>query len=119
VRGLGKISVNTDAMLAAPQTHPEVLAEAIQAGVALITDWKKDFDLPDDVIKGAVMSSGLYDLKAVRLSARSKYVNISDDVEEAFSTSVISRQSERLWSSPTAPMKRRNLNARRATSPPR
>jgi arylformamidase len=56
------------------------------AGVALITDWKKDFDLPDDVIKGAVMSSGLYDLKAVRLSARSKYVNIPDEVEEAFST---------------------------------
>jgi adenylosuccinate lyase len=30
VRGLGKISVNTDAMFAALQTHPEVLAEAIQ-----------------------------------------------------------------------------------------
>jgi arylformamidase len=56
------------------------------AGVALLTEWKKDFDLPDDVIKGAVMSSGLYDLKAVRLSARSKYVNISDEVEEALST---------------------------------
>ncbi|MEH2471720.1 arylformamidase [Nitrobacteraceae bacterium AZCC 2161] len=56
------------------------------AGVALLTDWKKDFDLPDDIIKGAVLSSGLYDLKAVRLSARSKYVNISDEVEEALST---------------------------------
>jgi arylformamidase len=56
------------------------------AGVALLTEWKKDFALPDDVIKGAVMSSGLYDLKAVRLSARSKYVNISDEVEEALST---------------------------------
>jgi adenylosuccinate lyase len=30
VRGLDKISVNTDALLAALQTHPEVLAEAIQ-----------------------------------------------------------------------------------------
>ncbi len=30
LRGLGKISVNTDAMRAALQTHPEVLAEAIQ-----------------------------------------------------------------------------------------
>jgi arylformamidase len=56
------------------------------AGVALITDWKKDFDLPDDTIRGAVLSSGLYDLKPVRLSARSKYVKFTDEVEEAFST---------------------------------
>jgi arylformamidase len=56
------------------------------AGVALLTDWKKDYDLPGDVIKGAVLSSGLYDLKAVRLSARSKYVNITDEIEEALST---------------------------------
>jgi arylformamidase len=56
------------------------------AGVALLSDWRKDFDLPDDVIKGAVLSSGLYDLKAVRLSARSKYVKFTDEVEEAFST---------------------------------
>jgi arylformamidase len=55
------------------------------AGVALLTDWK-DYDLPGDVIKGAVLSSGLYDLKAVRLSARSKYVNITDETEEALST---------------------------------
>ncbi|WP_168207246.1 alpha/beta hydrolase [Tardiphaga sp. vice278] len=56
------------------------------AGVALLTDWRKDYDLPDDVIKGAVLSSGLYDLKAVRLSARSKYVKFTDEVELAFST---------------------------------
>jgi arylformamidase len=56
------------------------------AGVALLTDWKKDFDLPDDVIKGAVLSSGIYDLKAVRLSARSKYVTITDDIEQSLST---------------------------------
>ncbi len=55
------------------------------AGVALLTDWKKDFDLPDDVIKGAVLSSGIYDLKAVRLSARSKYVTITDDIEQSLS----------------------------------
>jgi arylformamidase len=56
------------------------------AGVALITDWKKDFDIPDDVIRGAVLSSGLYDLKAVRLSARSKYVKFTDEMEAALST---------------------------------
>jgi arylformamidase len=56
------------------------------AGVALLTDWQKDFDLPDGVIRGAVLSSGLYDLKAVRLSARSKYVQITDEIEETLST---------------------------------
>jgi arylformamidase len=56
------------------------------AGVALLTDWRKDFGLPDDVIRGAVLSSGLYDLKAVRLSARSKYVQFTDEIEESLST---------------------------------
>jgi len=54
--------------------------------LALLTDWKSDFGLPDDAIKGAVLSSGLYDLKAVRLSARSKYVAFTDDIEQRFST---------------------------------
>ena len=41
------------------------------AGVVLTTDWRKDFDLPPDVVKGGLCCSGLFDLKAVRLSARS------------------------------------------------
>jgi arylformamidase len=56
------------------------------AGVALLTDWAKDFDLPGNVIKGAVLSSGIYDLKPVRLSARSKYVKFTDEIEENLST---------------------------------
>jgi arylformamidase len=56
------------------------------AGVALLTDWRKDFDLPDNPIKGAVLSSGIYDLKPVRLSARSKYVKFTDEREEKLST---------------------------------
>jgi arylformamidase len=56
------------------------------AGVALLTEWGKDFDLPDNLIKGAVLSSGLYDLKPVRLSARSKYVHFTDEMEESLST---------------------------------
>jgi arylformamidase len=56
------------------------------AGVALLTDWRKDFDLPDNIIKGAVLSSGMYDLKPVRLSSRSKYVKFTDEIEEALST---------------------------------
>ncbi|MCB5362292.1 alpha/beta hydrolase [Pusillimonas sp. CC-YST705] len=54
------------------------------AGVVLTTDWSK-YGLPDDVIKGAVLVSGMYDLKAPRLSARSGYVRFTDQVEEALS----------------------------------
>lgn len=50
-----------------------------------ITDWKV-FGLPADVIKGAVLTSGMYDLKPVRLSARSTYVPFTDALEESFST---------------------------------
>ena len=55
------------------------------AGVVLTTDWVKDFNLPADVVKGGVSCSGMYDLKPVRLSARSKYVNFTDEVEQALS----------------------------------
>jgi arylformamidase len=55
------------------------------AGVALITDWKA-FGAPRDVIKGAVLCSGMYDLKPVRLSARSSYVTFTDAAEDALST---------------------------------
>ncbi len=54
-------------------------------GVVVITDWRKDFDLPPDIIKGALLISGMYDLKPVRLSKRSKYVNFDDVTEETLS----------------------------------
>ncbi len=54
-------------------------------GVALITDWKA-MGVPADVIKGAVLLSGMYDLKPVRLSARSSYVKFTDEIEAALST---------------------------------
>ncbi len=56
------------------------------AGVTLITDWSKDFDLPADVIKGGLCCSGMFDLKPVRLSARSSYVKFTDEVEHQLST---------------------------------
>jgi arylformamidase len=56
------------------------------AGTTLIADWQKDFGVPADVIKGALLSSGMYDLKPVRLSARSRYVNFTDAMEDALST---------------------------------
>jgi arylformamidase len=54
-------------------------------GVVVITDWRRDFGLPADIIKGALLVSGMYDLKPVRLSKRSQYVNFDDATEEAFS----------------------------------
>src|SRR5262249_33909878 len=54
------------------------------AGVALTTDWKR-LGLPSDVLKGGVLLSGMYDLKPVRLSARSRYVQFDDASEESLS----------------------------------
>jgi arylformamidase len=54
-------------------------------GVALVTDWQKDHGVPADIIKGAVLCSGMYDLKPVRMSARSNYVKFTDEMEHALS----------------------------------
>ena len=55
-------------------------------GTVLITDWEKEFGLPPNLVKGALLSSGMYDLKPVRLSKRSKYVAFTDEMEEKLST---------------------------------
>ena len=55
------------------------------AGVALVTDWPKQFNLRRDIIKGAVITSGIYDLKPARLSARSSYVTFTDQIEQDLS----------------------------------
>ena len=56
------------------------------AGVALITEWQRDFGVPADIIKGAVLLSGMYEMKPVRLSRRSSYVKFTDAMEDAMST---------------------------------
>jgi arylformamidase len=56
------------------------------AGVTLVTDWRKDFGLPADIVKGALLISGMYDLKPARLSKRSAYVKFTDEIEQALST---------------------------------
>ena len=48
-------------------------------------DWQSDFGLPKDIVKGAMLASGMYDLKPVRLSKRSKYVNFTDEIEQELS----------------------------------
>jgi arylformamidase len=55
------------------------------AGVILTTDWPGELDLPADIVKGGLCSSGMYDLQPVRLSARSSYVKFTDEMEEALS----------------------------------
>jgi arylformamidase len=63
------------------------------AGVMAVTDWEKDFGLPKTLFKGVLLSSGMYDLKPVRLSARSNYVKFTDAVEHELSAQ---RHLERL-----------------------
>jgi arylformamidase len=55
-------------------------------GVMLVTDWQKEFGLPKDVVKGGLICSGMFDLKPVRLSARSSYVKFTDEMEHALSS---------------------------------
>ena len=56
------------------------------AGLVLTTDWRKDFGLPANTVKGGLCCSGLFDLKPVRLSARSSYVRFTDEIEQAMSS---------------------------------
>jgi arylformamidase len=55
-------------------------------GVTLVTDWRKDYGLPDDIIKGGLCMSGMYDLKPVRLSRRGTYVKFDDAMEDKMSS---------------------------------
>jgi arylformamidase len=55
-------------------------------GVALVTDWEKAFGLPADIIKGGICSSGMFDMKAVRISKRSANIKFTDEMEEEMST---------------------------------
>ena len=55
-------------------------------GVALTTDWQKDYGAPADIVKGGLCMSGMYDLKPVRLSARGHYVKFTDAMEQAMSS---------------------------------
>jgi arylformamidase len=53
-------------------------------GCIVITDWARE-GLPLDILKGALLGSGMYDLKAVRLSKRSQYVKFTDAMEQELS----------------------------------
>jgi arylformamidase len=55
------------------------------AAVALTTDWPRQFDVPADIIKGGLCTSGMYELAPVRLSARANYVKFTDAMVEKLS----------------------------------
>jgi len=55
-------------------------------GVALVTDWQKDFGLPDNAVKGGLCMSGMYDMTPVRLSWRRSYVSFTDQMADAVSS---------------------------------
>ena len=54
------------------------------AGCIVTTDWK-DYGLPDRILAGALVCSGMYDLTPVRLSKRSKYVKFTDEMVDKLS----------------------------------
>jgi arylformamidase len=53
-------------------------------GVLVTTDWVA-FGLPAAPFKSALLGSGMYDLKPVSLSKRSKYVDFTDEVIQELS----------------------------------
>ena len=55
------------------------------AAIALTTDWQADFSLPDDILKGGLIISGMFDLYPVSLSSRSEYVNFTEDTLQQLS----------------------------------
>jgi arylformamidase len=55
------------------------------AGNVVTTDWSR-YGAPGDIVKGALLCSGMYDLKPVRLSKRSEYVAFTDETEEQLSS---------------------------------
>jgi arylformamidase len=55
------------------------------SGVAVVMDWSTIFGLSKCPLKGAILSSGMYDLKPVRLSKRSAYIRFTDEMEDQLS----------------------------------
>jgi arylformamidase len=54
-------------------------------GCVLVTDWSR-YGVPDDILAGALVCSGMYELEPVALSARSAYVNFDAETIAALSS---------------------------------
>jgi arylformamidase len=55
------------------------------AGVLLVTDWQREYNLPKDIVKGGLCISGMFDLKPVRLSSRNAWLQLTDEEEQLLS----------------------------------
>jgi arylformamidase len=71
-RNAKSFGANPDALYLISRSSGSHLASCI-----LITEWEKQ-GLPRNILKGAVMGSGMYDLAPVRLSKRSSFVKFTD-----------------------------------------
>ena len=54
-------------------------------GCIVTTDWQKDFGLSQNILRGGMLFSGMYELEPVRRSKRSTYVTFTDDTVEKLS----------------------------------
>jgi arylformamidase len=55
-------------------------------GVALVTDWQKEFGVPGNIVKGGLCMSGMFEMAPVRLSWRRTYVSFTDAMADAMSS---------------------------------
>lgn len=55
-------------------------------GCVCVTDWDGEYGLPADILSGAALMSGMYDLEPVALSARRKFVNFTAETIEIASS---------------------------------
>ncbi|MBX9776963.1 MAG: alpha/beta hydrolase [Xanthobacteraceae bacterium] len=78
-RNAKRFGGNPDALYLISRSSGSHLASCI-----LITEWEKQ-GLPRNILKGAVMGSGMYDLAPVRLSKRSSFVKFTDAMVEQLS----------------------------------
>ena len=78
-RNARRLELNADRIYLAGHSSGAHLASCV-----LISD-RMNATLPPDLIKGALLASGMYDLKPVRLSARSAYVRFTDAMEQELS----------------------------------
>jgi arylformamidase len=54
------------------------------AGVAMTAEWDR-FGFARNPFKGALLASGMYEVRPVRLSSRSRYVQFTDEIERTMS----------------------------------
>ncbi|MBM09445.1 MAG: hypothetical protein CMF69_07695, partial [Magnetovibrio sp.] len=51
-------------------------------GLLAVTNWKREWSIPSNVIKGAIAASGMYDLEPVKLSSRNNYLKLDNKAVE-------------------------------------